>query len=342
MKKMRFGFSKMAFLVVACILFAATSIKAYATQWNWYEDKEVIEHNCDIWGEEKAIQDQINRLNNGHNYSTPAAFMGAINDGYLVAYVDTLKAYGFIPADFVPTENSSTSGSGESKTSAPVVAPPILAELVDAAAYVVVKSSEVYDGYDGGKKTGAVLDPDTEVTVTGYTSNSYYRLEDGTYVPKTGIATKTDYDAAWSVIEEIPATCTGAGSVKSVNALSGKEREEVIEALDHDYTMTDYAEPTCTEAGYDTYVCNVCGDTYTEEIEATGHEAGEPVVTVEPKTFSKGVKTTYCSVCGEVLTEEEIPQTFPIPLWGVIAIAVVVVGGVATGVVLVVGLKWKR
>lgn len=295
-----------------------------------------IEHSCDLSGEEQMAYEIIN----GYFPTTVETLEEAINDGYLVSYVDTFKANGLISADFVPTGKSSTSGSSEKKPTTSTTKAPTLTET-EAAAYVVVKSSEVYDGYDGGKKTGAVLDPDTDVMVTGYTSNSYYRLEDGTYVPKTGIATKGDYDAAWSVTEEIPATCIEAGSVKSVNALSGKESEEIIEALGHDYAMTDYAEPTCTETGYDTYVCNACGDTYTEEIEATGHEAGEPVVTIEPKTFSKGEKTTCCSVCGEVLTEEEVPQTFPIPLWGVIAIAVVVVGGVATGVVLVIRKKRK-
>lgn len=322
-------------LVFAVICFANASentVKAERTPW----PAEGIEHACELSGDEQIVFE----LTGGYMLAGAGELEKAINDGYMTAYIDTFKAYGLIASDFVPTGNGSNSGSGGSKDSTPVAKSPTLAET-EAAAYVVVKSSEVYDGYDGGKKTGATLEPDTEVTVTGYTSNSYYRLEDGTYVPKSGVAAKADYDAAWSVTEEIPATCTEAGSVKRVNTLSGKESEEIIEALGHDYAMTDYAEPTCTEAGYDTYVCNTCGDTYTEELAATGHEAGEPVVTVEPKSFSRGTRTTYCTVCNEVLTEEEIPQTFPIPLWGVIVIAVVVVGGVATAAVLLVRRKRK-
>lgn len=326
-------------LIVMLFSFALvqTAVKASAAPYSGHTKQAVI-HGCDILGEATYVQSQINCHTYDLDYAPASSLMEAMNEGYLLAYVDTFKAYGMIPQDFVPTVKSGTSGSESKVTSTPKA--PTLTET-EAATYVVVKSSEVYDGFDGGKKTGTVLDPDTEVTVNGYTSNSYYRLEDGTYVPKSGVATKADYDAAWSVSEETPATCTEAGSVKSVNALSGKESEEIIEALGHDYAMTDYVEPTCTEAGYDTYVCNACGDSYTEEIAATGHEAGEPKITVEPKTFSKGVKTTYCSVCKEVLTEEEIPQTFPVPLWGVIAIAVVVVGGIATGVVLVIKKKRK-
>ena len=40
----------------------------------------------------------------------------------------------------------------------------------------------------------------------------------------------------------------------------------------HNYEMTDFAEPTCTENGYMVFTCTVCGDSYTEAGEkATGH-----------------------------------------------------------------------
>lgn len=43
---------------------------------------------------------------------------------------------------------------------------------------------------------------------------------------------------------------------------------------EHNYTETVTKEPTCTEAGEKTYTCG-CGDSYTEDIPATGHHFGE-------------------------------------------------------------------
>ena len=74
----------------------------------------------------------------------------------------------------------------------------------------------------------------------------------------------------------------------------------------HKYTVSTIA-PSCTAVGKMTFTCN-CGDTYTEDIPATGHvpvklEAVAPTCT-EPG-HGEGV---LCSVCGEVLEGgEEIP-----------------------------------
>lgn len=299
-------------------------------------DARALKHACDVLGEAATIQDQVNRMNNNLSYASSEDFIEAINAGYFASYIDTLKAYGFIPADFVASgtsSNNSSTGSGSTKSSAPKA--PTLTEG-DPSTYVTIREAEVYDGYNGGKKTGATVAPDVEVTVTASSSNGYLRLEDGTFVESGALVSKEEYDAAWTVTEEVSATCTEDGYVKKTNSLSGKETEETLEALGHDYVMIDYLDSTCVDAGYDTYACNRCGDEYTEELEALGHDSGEPVVTVEPKAFSKGVRTTYCTVCGEVVSEETISQTFPIPLWGVVVIAVLVVGGITTGVVFIV------
>ena len=52
----------------------------------------------------------------------------------------------------------------------------------------------------------------------------------------------------------------------------------------HDYAVSEYVEATCTEDGYVSYVCNVCGQTYVEIIYAQGHAYD-----------SNGT----CGVCGE-------------------------------------------
>ena len=66
--------------------------------------------------------------------------------------------------------------------------------------------------------------------------------------------------------------------------------------------------PTCTEAGYTTYTCSVCGDTYVaDETDALGHNY-EAVVTAP--TCTEGGYTTYtCAVCGDSYTADETEAT---------------------------------
>ncbi|MCD7723137.1 MAG: hypothetical protein LUH82_04230, partial [Clostridiales bacterium] len=72
--------------------------------------------------------------------------------------------------------------------------------------------------------------------------------------------------------------------------------------------MATVTAPTCTEKGYTTYTCSVCGDTYTgNETDATGHSYES---TVTAPTCTEGGYTTYtCSVCGDSYTADETEAT---------------------------------
>ena len=135
-----------------------------------------------------------------------------------------------------------------------------------------------------------------------------------TYTESIDATGHTESDA---VIEnEVAVTCTEEGSYDSVVYCSvcGEElsRETVtVDALGHSYddgVVT--TEPTCTEEGVMTYTCSVCGDTYTESIEATGHTAGDAVIEneVEATCTEEGSydSVVYCSVCGEELSRETV------------------------------------
>ncbi|MBQ6849227.1 MAG: hypothetical protein IJN76_04130 [Clostridia bacterium] len=63
-------------------------------------------------------------------------------------------------------------------------------------------------------------------------------------------------------------------------------------AAGHSYEGVQTSAPTCEGEGVMTYTCSVCGDSYTEAIEATGHNPGAAADCENAQT---------CTVCGAVL-----------------------------------------
>ncbi|MCD8085029.1 MAG: hypothetical protein LUF28_01630 [Clostridiales bacterium] len=126
----------------------------------------------------------------------------------------------------------------------------------------------------------------------------------------------TGHTAGETVVEnKVDPTCTEDGSYDEVVYCTECDEELSRETVtvpatgNHAYELDEDAstEPTCTEDGENVYVCAVCGDTYTETVDATGH-AYEAVVTAP--TCTAGGYTTYtCSVCGDSYTADETEAT---------------------------------
>ena len=71
----------------------------------------------------------------------------------------------------------------------------------------------------------------------------------------------------------------------------------------HVYTSRIDREPDCTTPGYKTYTCNLCGHSYTESIDALGHDwvttgTVEDVLDEEGNVIEKGYEEKTCSRCG--------------------------------------------
>ncbi len=64
-------------------------------------------------------------------------------------------------------------------------------------------------------------------------------------------------------------------------------------------------EPTCTEAGFTTYTCSKCGDSYVaDEVAALGHDY--KAVVTEPTCTEAGFTTYTCERCGDSYVADEV------------------------------------
>ena len=116
-------------------------------------------------------------------------------------------------------------------------------------------------------------------------------------VPAKGHTEKT--------LSAVAPTCTATGLTE------GKEctvcgvttvEQKVVPENGHNY-KTEVIEPTCTKAGYTTYTCTVCGDSYvSDNTEALGHNYG---ASVTAPTCEKDGYTTYtCTLCNDTYTSD--------------------------------------
>lgn len=111
-------------------------------------------------------------------------------------------------------------------------------------------------------------------------------------------------------------TIKGVGEAVITAKIAETDTHEAAEAsykltvTDHDSgTWQTVKEPTCTEAGSEQRVCEVCGEVLeTREISAKGHKDGEWVVTKQATCTEPGEKELHCATCGELFLDAEGEQ----------------------------------
>ena len=165
------------------------------------------------------------------------------------------------------------------------------------------------------------------------------------YRSATGIWATYGVECEHSYVDTVTApTCTEAGYTTHRCSLCGDSyTDSETAALGHSFvdgscSVCGEADPaacvhsyesvvtdaTCTEAGYTTHTCTLCGDSYTDsEVEALGHsyvdgacercDAIDPAVcehsyedvVTEPTCTEKGFTTHTCTICGDSYTDTE-------------------------------------
>lgn len=69
------------------------------------------------------------------------------------------------------------------------------------------------------------------------------------------------------------ATCEESGYVEEICSECGERiKLDTLNALGHNYVLSQEVKATCTEAGYQELICSRCNKTYTIPLEATGHD----------------------------------------------------------------------
>ncbi|MBQ3499469.1 MAG: peptidoglycan DD-metalloendopeptidase family protein [Clostridia bacterium] len=111
----------------------------------------------------------------------------------------------------------------------------------------------------------------------------------------TAISTKANYNfIGWNTKADGTGTTYQPGDTYTENAdLTLYAMWEL--AHTHSYTSSVTKQPTCTEKGIRKYTCSSCGDTYTEDIAALGHNHIGSVT--EPTCTEQGFTTYTCSRC---------------------------------------------
>lgn len=86
------------------------------------------------------------------------------------------------------------------------------------------------------------------------------------------------------------------------------DKNYVLILCNHDEKVIDHKDATCTEDGYTTYECNVCGSTWKDTLPAAGHtEVADAAVEATCETAGK-TEGSHCTTCGKVLkVQETIP-----------------------------------
>jgi len=189
----------------------------------------------------------------------------------------------------------------------------VTAPTCDAQGYTTYTCSRCSDSYKDSYTNAsghsytykATKNPTT--SATGTLTGTCSRCSGTTTVTLPKLNT-TDY--SYSVVNTATCTATGTGRYTWKTTTYGSFYFDVtIAKIPHDYKATVTA-PTCTEQGYTTCKCSVCGDSYVDGyVAALGHAESDWIVDFNATCTASGSKHTQCTRCGVTIQTSIISAT---------------------------------
>lgn len=152
------------------------------------------------------------------------------------------------------------------------------------------------------------LHADASATLTALTTHevagvtyTYQWYKDGTAIDGATAATLT-------AAEEGRYTVKVTASDGSKTSAAAESAQAVITKEGHVYVPT-VTPPTCTEQGYTTYTCSVCGDSYVDDYTPASGHTFKTVIDKPATATEAGLQHEECEICGYEKAAVEIPAT---------------------------------
>ncbi|MCR4791739.1 MAG: hypothetical protein K5871_03250 [Lachnospiraceae bacterium] len=122
------------------------------------------------------------------------------------------------------------------------------------------------------------------------------------YIDAVSALTGSGSDSQMSVDLDALDALGGTGTSSGSEDAGGTQAQ-----ADLDYKLVETVFPTCTEEGYERYVCDETGDSYVTPIPANGHD-GTLIEVSESSYTTWGYEKYECSVCGRIYYENIVPK----------------------------------
>lgn len=113
-------------------------------------------------------------------------------------------------------------------------------------------------------------------------------------------------------------TCTKPGLMLQKCLMCEDYRTVEFDEVVHIWELTATVAPTCTEDGYNSYSCSICGEKSTEVLPALGHAWTAWNIDESPSCEHDGLRSRYCTreCCYNSATMSAVKETEVIPAHG--------------------------